>query len=499
MVALRRDLAGFVTLAVTPSPEQRAAGWEQSVPVRGGESYVVRFRGQAEKLRGYAGLRLRFYDRSGQFLWETGGVPLAGDARWAEYAWRFRAPARATQAAVSLGVVGAAGGRAALDDLCFGLDDSPLVRPLIVDYTRVVGRVRNLLQVEAGCAAATTAGTVVVPVDVAAVFAGPGADPTLPESYDLAALDAALAEAASRGTRIMVSLYDGTEGGAERLPAEQWGEVARHLAMHYNDAWAWGYRHDIRDWEVRGRGEAEEDYERLAATIEALGSYDPTLRVGGTAVATTADIAYLEGLLAYLAERELSPGFISWRIDYADAPQGALRAVLRVEQLLARYGFGQAETAISAWAPPVGDTGYQVAHLAAAVSYWQSTGLGAVRRGCEAPSPLSERTWQELAQLAETPLRLATQGDDALGFTLLAGKSEDGGLVRLVMADTGSRCEEYRLALAHFPPGFHYTVREVSEGCPGEVIAEGDSRELVGDVLVMPWHAPAVHVIEVEW
>lgn len=103
-----------------------------------------------------------------------------------------------------------------------------------------------------------------------------------------------------------------------------------------------------------------------------------------------------------------------------------------------------------------------------------------------------------LARLSETPQRLATQGGDALGFTLLAGRSEDGCLAQILIADAGSRSEAYRLALAGFPPGFCYSVAEVGAGGQLRLLREGDSSGLNG-LLMSPWRSPAVHLIRIWW
>jgi hypothetical protein len=104
-----------------------------------------------------------------------------------------------------------------------------------------------------------------------------------------------------------------------------------------------------------------------------------------------------------------------------------------------------------------------------------------------------------MSQFRRTPQRLATQGGDSLGFVLLAGKSDDARRVQIVVADTGSRSEEYRLGLAGFPPGFRYVVREVSRHCGAEVVAEGSDGQLAQGVLICPWRSPAMHVIELWW
>ncbi|HOG45063.1 MAG TPA: hypothetical protein PLJ35_09570 [Anaerolineae bacterium] len=107
--------------------------------------------------------------------------------------------------------------------------------------------------------------------------------------------------------------------------------------------------------------------------------------------------------------------------------------------------------------------------------------------------------WPPLAQLQETPHRLVTEGDDDLGLTLLAGKSGGGRLVQVLISDSGSRSESYRLALVGFPPGYRYAVTEARVWPPATAIAWGDGAALQDGVLTSPWHAPATQLIRIEW
>ncbi len=101
-----------------------------------------------------------------------------------------------------------------------------------------------------------------------------------------------------------------------------------------------------------------------------------------------------------------------------------------------------------------------------------------------------------LAALGATPQRLLALGSDALGFTVLAGKSDDGRLVQILVADTGSRSEGYRLALPGFPPGYCYAITEAGAEAP---LAQGEGAALLDGVLACTWRAPAVHLIRISW
>ena len=308
-ITLAHDQAGFVTLAVAATTEPLTVGWTQTVPVSPGTAYRASYRVRTEKLVGEADLRLSFLDAEGRLVYETGVLAASGDTGWATCAWRGRAPATATQIRVTLGVVGATGGRAAFDDPCLLPDDAPQTRALIVDYQQEAGTLRTFAQMSGPPgAAARTLGIESVrthgfsgPADMHTLFPNPAADPNDPASYDFAATDRALATIVESGARVF---------------------------------------------------------------------------------------------------------------------------------------------------------------------------------------------------FRQTPRRLAAQGGDELGFALLAGKSDDGRVAHILIADTGSRSQEYRLALAGFPPGMRYTVTEIAQGCRATVVAKGHVGRLPDGVLTMPWHSPAVHFIE---
>jgi hypothetical protein len=530
-VALARDQAGFVTLVVTPVPTPLAAAWTQTVPVQSDTSYYVSYRGHTEKLAGIADLRLAFYDAAGHLLWQTGGIPLVGDTGWATYAWRSRTPADATQATIALSITEASAGRAAFDAPYVGLDDAPQTRALIVDYGRVVGRMRAFRQVAYDCLAAAAPGllevdAVLVVADVGAIFANPWADPTDRASYDFHALGTALAAVVDSDAQVVLRLEQGAGRDPSRLRPAKWAEVVRHIVMHYNDGWASGYDYGIRYWEVASepgslasRSDASADYYALlAATIRALGAHDPGLKVGGPGVAAARDLAHLEGLLGYLAEHGLRLGFLSWHSHYDGSPWAGVVIQSQLQRLLDRYGLADAEVVVSDWGMPQaadggppGDVAYQAAHLVASAAYWHGTRLAQAHRSCSGAFPelaladaggqltVAGEAFRQMGAFADTPRRLATMGGDELGFALLAASSEDGNLVRIAIADTGSRSTGYRLALAGFPPGFSYVVSEISRQHQGEVIAQGEQARLVDGVLALPWRSPAVHLIEVRW
>jgi hypothetical protein len=508
-VRLALDQAGFVSLTLGEVKEPVAAGWRQAVRVEGGASYRVSVRTLAEGLAGYADLRLAFYDGDGRLLWTTGVAPMIGQGGWTACGARYRAPEGARYLLLSLGVERARAGRAAFAEPFLARDDAPAARALVVDYGQEAGELRPLLGASSGPEGPLgVAGT---PLSVRrlfgagleGVFPHPWADPEDPASYTFDAADAALARLLEGSMEVSICLEGGDQwaGGIG-----SWVEIARHIAMHYSHAWAGGYRYGIRYWEVTGHGSGGARWcDVVEAAVPALKEHDMRLRVGCLLPGPGPDG---EGLVACLAERGVRPDFVSWRLDCDGGPFALMSLEDSLEALLERHGFGDAEVHVY-WTPPPGPTGddgvYQAAHLAAAFAYAQESALARAWltwAGPAADGALPERVTGVLRLLEgfkRPPRRLTAEGGDALGFALLAAGSEDGRLVRILIADTGSRSEEYRLGLAGFPPGFRYTVTEVSHLCAGGIVARGSDAELPGGMLRLPWRSPAVHLIEVAW
>ena len=520
-----QDPAGFVSLAADGAAEPARGGWSQEVPVEAGASYYVAYRARSEKLAGSADLWLSFYDAQGQLLRRSGLQPISGDTPWTTCAWRCRAPAGARCAELWLGVEGATTGQAAFDWACLGPDDAPLARALIVDYARESGTltawpgialdsqpfvsiraIRGRWGLGAIDPTKDTNGTesplhvgeasppwpVAVTIDLAATFPNPLADPADPTAYDWRPADATLSAAAG-STEILCRL-----GNGAALPMATWAEVARRCVARYGQG-----RYPIRYWEVAA--DSGEPYERLLGQLRALEAVAPALAVGGPGLDLAGQRPYLEGLLACLAENEVRPGFLSWQSRAEGSPWAVVAAEQAGEQLLERYGLGDADL-LSDWSlPDAGGDASRAAQLAAGWAYVQDTRLArtyvsapALTDGQGRPTAAGAAL-QLLAGFQDTPRRLAATGGDELGFALLAARSNDGRRVHILIADSGSRSREYRLALSGFPPGYRYAVREISEGHSGGIVAEGDAAGLCDGVLIRPWRSPAVEVIEVEW
>jgi len=504
-LSAQRTEGGSLVLALDSGAGPTACAWTQLVEIAGGQSYAVSCRVRTQRLDGAANLRLEFHDRRGRLLAVAAGAPVCGDSDWTPLAWRGQAPEGASYAVFSVGLQGACGGEAAFIQPYLGLDDAPATRALVVSNEAPPG---PLSPTEAAPATATPGDPQNPPVeppwpdvsygplDLGAIFPDPAADPHDPAAYEFAAADPMLAGAgvqaecppfamAAKGQRgespqALMRLRLGV-GGSDEL----WSAVARRVVMHYNAELGMG----IRYWEIEPPAGGGAASTALAAALAALQAYDPGLRVG-----IGGDPPALAAPLSALAKQGLRPALACWVVD-SDTASGALAAAeARYESLLARNGLGG--TPVLALLPPGTQDGVRLVCLAAGAGDQQGTHLA--HWLCQgAAEDASQRALWEII-FAPGRSRLSVHGGDALGFAVVASKSADGRQVDILIADSGSRSQAYRLALVGLS-GYHYTVRELRAGQPWQVIAQGAERDLTDGLLTNPWRSPAVQWIALRW
>ena len=136
-------------------------------------------------------------------------------------------------------------------------------------------------------------------LDIEYVFPDWKADPDRPENYNFTQSDYYVKTITDLGTNIIFRLGYSAEGrtsvphNAPPLSYDKWANIAAHIARHYNQGWANGLHANIRYWEIWNEpdipsfwsGTPEQYYRLYEATAKALKAVDPSLQVGGPAMA----------------------------------------------------------------------------------------------------------------------------------------------------------------------------------------------------------------------
>jgi xylan 1,4-beta-xylosidase len=292
------------------------------------------------------------------------------------------------------------------------------------------------------------------------------ADPEKAGSYNFGPTDKVMAAIQASGAHVYYRV--GRSWGANIGPPvdfDKYADVVKHIAMHYNQGWANGFHYHIQYWEFWNEPDGlfwsatpEQFYQLYEKTARALKSVDPSLKVGGVGLANSSHVSpYREGLLDYCAGHRVPLDFYSWHhyaIDSAD-PYDYPRLAKRFRTLLNERGFTKAESIVSEWNLTPDFTAAKMkelrsAHNAAFISsvltYLQDAPVDVVifYRGDAAWMGLFDLqgkyyktayAYKAMGQMLDTPLRLAVEGNDDLGFATLAGRSADGNKVQILISN----------------------------------------------------------------
>ena len=297
------------------------------------------------------------------------------------------------------------------------------------------------------------------------IFPDWAADPEKPASYNFATTDKVIAGIRASGAEVYYRI--GRSFGANVNPPvdfDKFANVVKHIAMHYNQGWANGFHYQIAYWEfwnepeIFWSGTPEQFYSLYEKTARALKSVDPALKVGGDAKAFPYDGGpYLEGFIDYCAAHKLPLDFYSWH-TYADGsadPYDAVRLAKQIRAVLNTHGFPKAESILSEWnlsADFMDDEkqtlqgAENAAYIGAVLNYLQDAPIDHAQfyRGDAAWMGLFDLkgqyfktayTFKASAKMLDSLRRLLVTGADIFGFSVIAGRSEDGKSVEVFISN----------------------------------------------------------------
>lgn len=297
------------------------------------------------------------------------------------------------------------------------------------------------------------------------IFPDWNADPEKPESYRFGPTDKVIAAIHESGAEVFYRV--GRSWGAHTDPPadyDKFANIVKHIAMHYNQGWANGFHDKIRYWEVWNEpegfwgGTPQQFYALYEKTVRALKSVDPKVKVGGDGQAQPHGASpWREGLLEYCAAHQVPLDFFSWHTyayNSAD-PYDAVRLGEEIRNVLDAHGFPHAESILSEWNLSYDYTileagelqsAHNAAFVGAVLTYLQDTPIDHAHfyRGDAAWMGLFDLNgnffkpayvFKAMGQMLGTPVRLAVSGTDTFGFAALAGKSEDGTTVQILISN----------------------------------------------------------------
>ena len=328
--------------------------------------------------------------------------------------------------------------------------------------------------------------------DINYVFPKWEADPEKQENYDFTQTDFYLKTITSLNIKIIYRLGYSAEyktavhHNAPPDSYSKWTKICTQIIRHHNEGWANGQKAGIQYWEIWNEpdgkgfwaGTPEQFYRLYVETAKAIKQAYPSLKVGGPALAS--DLGFLEGLLKYCHEHQAPLDFISWHI-YTQSPEEVAQRARRVHELAVQYGYGKAESILDEWnwgpsgwrklfVDPVASRTYfdtmqnarggafdaavltelQDAPVDIATYYSGTTLMWGMFTSSGAPQK-PYYAFLAFRRLLDTPRRVAVQATGDPELRALAGLSEDGKLLRVLISNTGQATKDYQFEFKNLP------------------------------------------------
>ena len=489
-------------------PSVVTAGWAQGVSLLAGHVYLFEYAVRTSNVDMMAYPFLDFA-QGGVTQATSFATVVGGTSPWEVHRYRFRVPA-GVDGVTLIFLLWARSGTAWFDAATLTEMTDTTSAALSVDLTSTGGSIRRYAGTNAGpvwpgnpndmtpqFAQMGIDGARVHdmygPGDMDQMFPDPLADPALASSYHFSGTDSVIAAMVGAGATPLFRL--GRSFGAPGTPppdASVFAQACMHVVMHYNEGWASGYTYNIKDWEIWNEPDlnelwtgTDEEYAHLYTVVSrVLKAHDPTLRVGGPAVANIWNRRFVQTFFDTVIARSSPIDFFSYHVYAPGNPRDFARADSVVASMLAARGFGSLPRYMTEWntyhydAANVvfwgRDDALNAASTAAAITYLQTSGPSRAYRyrTDEYFFPLVRddgsfsyggNVFRAVATFASTPVLLTATGGDDAGRTVLAARSTDGLDVNVLIADNSSPAKGYTLSVGPVPAGevWSYTVSRI--------------------------------------
>jgi xylan 1,4-beta-xylosidase len=296
--------------------------------------------------------------------------------------------------------------------------------------------------------------------DVFTLFPDPKADPDNPASYRFAPTDRLITSIVKVGAQVLFRV--GRSEGADPTPPadfDHYAAIVKHIVLHYNRGWANGFHYHIRYWEIWNEPDlgklfwnaSPQQYFALYGKLaHAIKAADPKALVGGPAIAKPNDnTAYRDDFMRETLATHAPLDFYSWHWYATDSndPRDFNRIATDLRMRLDNYGLGHTLSFLTEWNYGLSDPPptplVRASFITSALIYMQDAPIDAATLyradnvfGLDGATP--DKTGQALialGQMQSTPTRLQVAGADADGFAVIAGRSRDGRLVRILLSN----------------------------------------------------------------
>jgi xylan 1,4-beta-xylosidase len=352
-------------------------------------------------------------------------------------------------------------------------------------------------------------------VDINRVFPDFNADADDPENYDFARTDMHIQTIRDMGADIIYRLgYSWETVNDPPADFSQWAAICLHIIKHYNDGWADGFHYNITYWEIWNEpdievfwnGTPQQFFELYNVTARSIKDYNPSLKVGGPALALVNDYDFLEGFLSYCRNHSVPLDFVSWHV-YSKNPYDIYRKAKAVENAMKTYGFASSQSLLTEWnmwaeASEWDDLRRDPAlavFTASTLIFLQNSAVdvanyyrgdswpwGGLFTGQGNPGK-AFYAFKAFNMLLDTPGRVFCSGPDINEYAVIAGISHDRQSVTILVSNADSEFSHYELNVYNLPWGnTPFTYKRY-------VIDQNRNLELVDKRLIDPEAAHEKH------
>lgn len=298
------------------------------------------------------------------------------------------------------------------------------------------------------------------------IFPNWSADVDDPASYNFAPTDKLVQSIRAIGADVYYRIGRSLQAEPRPVDTDKYVDILKHVAMHYNKGWAGGLQNGVKYWEFWDEpefknfwpGTPSELYAFYAKSVRAIKSVDASARVGaiGKAFAHTPG-PFREEFLDYVVAGKLPLDFYSWHwyASYSADPWDVMTQGKEIRGILDARGLNKTESHLAEWniSPDTGPKTVAIhrsmtnaAFTASTLVYLQDAPIdrAILYRGDAVLSGLFDSsgepfkkfyTYQAMAAMLDSPNRLSVTGGDNIGFAVLAGRSQDGTTVRVLISN----------------------------------------------------------------
>ncbi|OGD67731.1 hypothetical protein A2Z61_00015 [Candidatus Campbellbacteria bacterium RIFCSPLOWO2_02_35_12] len=333
------------------------------------------------------------------------------------------------------------------------------------------------------------------PTDIDVIFPNFNADPNDPGNYNFKGADRYIKTMKDIGADIFFRLGYGWRPKVKYIPLKEhdkWAEIAKHIVMHYNGGWANGFNYDIKYWEVWNEpnndidtfwsGTDTEFYKLYETTAKKIKQYDPSLKIGGPALAIDINRGtggtFAKGFMDHAKLTNSPLDFFSFHV-YPYNPVQPSETAKNVRSFLNTAGFpNSVELVMSEWnldglyTAPVGlkprkgitrDLTYS-AFMASSYILMQDSEINKAiffsgdEHGFLGIFEQSTYAWKKPAYVFKsfkdiknnTPIRIKSSSTDT-EYAVLAGMSSDNKQISILISNFQSPKEGFNLNINNIP------------------------------------------------